>query len=179
MGRGQGQAARVAARQDLRLSRSAPSPDGPHGVDDVAARKPTGRGENGFPGGKRTLLGADPPALFEDRGTARAMDGAVDAAAAQERRVRGVDDGVDVLAREVAVRPARRGSGRAKAAAVAHGSHGAQGREEGLAFSRPRPDYLLPSDASLAAFATTNFSRRLAGILIASPVWGFRPMRAL
>ena len=39
--------------------------------------------------------------------------------------------------------------------------------------------YLAPRTPSLAAFATTNFSRRRAGILIASPVCGLRPMRAL
>src|SRR5262249_5352581 len=40
-------------------------------------------------------------------------------------------------------------------------------------------DYFLPRMASLAALETRNFTTRLAGILIASPVCGLRPMRAL
>jgi len=39
--------------------------------------------------------------------------------------------------------------------------------------------YFDPSAASFAALATTNFRRLRAGILMASPVWGFRPVRAL
>jgi hypothetical protein len=35
--------------------------------------------------------------------------------------------------------------------------------------------YFAPRMASFAAFATRNFTTRLAGILIASPVWGLRP----
>ena len=41
-----------------------------------------------------------------------------------------------------------------------------------------RKRYFLPRIASLAAFATRNLTTRLAGILIASPVAGLRPMRA-
>ena len=40
------------------------------------------------------------------------------------------------------------------------------------------PYFFAPRIASLAAFATRNFTTRLAGILIASPVAGLRPMRA-
>src|SRR4030066_1918094 len=39
--------------------------------------------------------------------------------------------------------------------------------------------YFFPGIASFAALATRNFTTFLAGILIASPVWGFLPMRAL
>jgi len=47
-------------------------------------------------------------------------------------------------------------------------------------FERKRYFFLPPGTmASLAAFATRNFTTTLAGILIASPVAGFRPMRAL
>src|ERR1041385_1590356 len=42
-----------------------------------------------------------------------------------------------------------------------------------------RTDYLAPRIASLAALATRNFTTRLAGIWICSPVAGLRPMRAL
>ena len=48
------------------------------------------------------LGSADPPALLEDRGTAAAMDRAVHAAAAEQRRVRRVHDRVDVLLGDVA-----------------------------------------------------------------------------
>src|SRR3970040_1213123 len=40
-------------------------------------------------------------------------------------------------------------------------------------------NYFFPRIASFAALATRNFTTFLAGILIASPVWGFLPMRAL
>ena len=45
-------------------------------------------------------------------------------------------------------------------------------------FIRPSGD-LVPRMASFAALATRNFTTRLAGILMASPVAGFRPIRAL
>ena len=82
------------------------------------------------------------------------MDGAVDAAPTQQARVGGVDDRVDFLPRQVAP-------------------------EELDAAAREQRYFDAPSAASLAAFATTNFSRLRAGILISSPVWGFRPTRAL
>ena len=44
--------------------------------------------------------------------------------------------------------------------------------------SSERMNYLAPRMASLAALATRNFTTRFAGILIASPVAGLRPMRA-
>src|SRR5262245_7507886 len=52
----------------------------------------------------------------------------------------------------------------------------------------PRPEwgqrgapevYFFPSTVSLRLFARRNLQTRLAGILIGSPVWGFRPIRAL
>ena len=57
-------------------------------------------------------------------------------------------------------------------------------RDSGLTRSRlriclERGYFFLPRMASLAALATRNLTTRLAGILIAAPVWGFRPMRAL
>jgi len=46
--------------------------------------------------------------------------------------------------------------------------------------SEGQDDYFLGGAmASLAAFATRNFTTVLAGILMASPVCGLRPMRAL
>jgi hypothetical protein len=46
-------------------------------------------------------------------------------------------------------------------------------------FIREPSSYLVPRIASFAALATRNLTTRLAGILIAAPVAGLRPMRAL
>jgi len=48
------------------------------------------------------LAAAEQPALSEDLGAARAVDRAVDSAAAEQGRVGGVDDRVDVLLGDVA-----------------------------------------------------------------------------
>ena len=48
-----------------------------------------------------------------------------------------------------------------------------------LMFIRELRSYLVPRIASLAALAMRNFTTRLAGILMVSPVAGFRPIRAL
>ena len=61
---------------------------------------------------------------------------------------------------------------------------GGNGGGKGGARSGPAPRagagyFAAPRAASLAALATTNLSRVRAGIFISSPVWGFRPMRAL
>ena len=48
------------------------------------------------------LAAAEPAALFEDRGAAGAVDRTVDAAAAEQRRVRGIHDRVDLLPCDVA-----------------------------------------------------------------------------
>jgi hypothetical protein len=90
----------VARLEQLRLAGSATPPDGTDGVDDPARRQ--------IPGGRRLrisrLASAETAALLEDRRSARAMDGAVDTAAAEEGRIRCVDDRVDLLLRDVATR---------------------------------------------------------------------------
>jgi len=60
------------------------------------------------------------------------------------------------------------------------------GKKKGPAFhTKGRPlhvrqlAYFFPRMESLAILATRNFTTRLAGILIGSPVCGLRPMRAL
>src|SRR5947208_2436627 len=45
----------------------------------------------------------DPPALRQDPGAAPAVDGAVDPAPAEQAPVGGIDDGIDVLNRDVAL----------------------------------------------------------------------------
>src|SRR5882672_7295910 len=44
--------------------------------------------------------------------------------------------------------------------------------------ARDRGRYFLPSTVSFRLFARRNLHTRLAGILIGSPVWGLRPIRA-
>src|SRR5829696_3729853 len=51
--------------------------------------------------------------------------------------------------------------------------------DEQSAFREIRKNYFAPRMASLAAFATRNFTTFLAGMLICSPVAGLRPIRAL
>jgi hypothetical protein len=88
----------VTRREQLGLAVGAASPDRPDRVDDVPGRQVPGRGRLRIAG----LTAAEEPALREDRGAAGAMDGAVDAAATEQRAVRRVDDRVDFLGREVA-----------------------------------------------------------------------------
>jgi len=69
-------------------------PDGPDGMDDVFRRQLAAGGDDGFAGGAATLAVADGAAFFEDGRAAGAVDGAVDAATAEQRAVGRVDDGV-------------------------------------------------------------------------------------
>src|SRR6266498_1772862 len=60
------------------------------------------------------------------------------------------------------------------------GGPAAEAEARGQSLAPPQSnDYFAPRTASFAALATTNLRRLRAGILIASPVWGFRPIRAL
>src|SRR5207244_7372528 len=75
--------------------------DGPDGADSVAydlGAQRSGAGRLRIAG----VATAEPAALLEDRGAARAVDRAVAPAAACEPRVRGVHDRVDLLGRDVA-----------------------------------------------------------------------------
>jgi hypothetical protein len=82
--------ATVAARKQLGLTRIASVPDRADRVDDMAGRQPpTGR-RLGVTG----LAPAEEPALLQNRRTARAVDRAVDAPAAEQARVGSVDDRV-------------------------------------------------------------------------------------
>lgn len=64
------------------------------GVDDVLGCETATAGDDGLAGGKTPDFGDDLFALGQDGKAAGAVDGAVDAPATEERRVRGVDDGV-------------------------------------------------------------------------------------
>ncbi len=76
-------------------------------------------------------------------------------------------------------------SGHAQTARARGGDREAPGKRKGAGAASRAPrsgkvrPYFAPRTPSLAALATTNFSRFRAGILIASPVCGLRPMRAL
>ena len=167
----EGQAVAVAAGKRLRLARgSRRCQTGPTVWMTWRAGSAPARGDHGLArraaGPRRARMRA---ALLEDGGAARAMDGAVDAAAAQEAGVGGVDDGVDALAREVATRDLqppgadRRATGR-DADARSGLRRSGEGREERAGAPRARRvGYLAPRAASLAALATTNFSRLRAG----------------
>ena len=82
----------------LRLARLAAVPDRADGVDDPARGQPVALRRLGL----ARSAASERAALVEQLRARRAMDGAVDAAAAQQRRVRGVDDRVDALLGDVA-----------------------------------------------------------------------------
>ena len=67
-------------------------------MNDVSRAKATGARRLRVAG----VAAAQQPALRQQLGPRRAMDCTVDAAAAEQARVRGVDDGVDALLRDVA-----------------------------------------------------------------------------
>lgn len=71
------------------------------GMDDVFGGKTTASRDDGLAGGKASDFGDDLFALRKDGRTAGAMNGAVDASAAEERGIGGVDDGVGGFARDV------------------------------------------------------------------------------
>jgi hypothetical protein len=58
-------------------------------------------GDHGFAGGKRTDFLYDAAALGQDGWTSSIMNGAVDAASAEQGRVGGVDDGLGGFFRDV------------------------------------------------------------------------------
>jgi hypothetical protein len=89
----------VARREKVVLSPVTATPDRANSVDHV----PGGQ----IAGGRRFrvagLAPTEPAALLEDRRPAGAVDRAVHASAAEERRVRGIHDRVDLLLRDVAL----------------------------------------------------------------------------
>jgi hypothetical protein len=68
-------------------------------VDDLPRRQLVAASDARFTGGAT----ADPATLFQELRPCGAVNGAIDAAAAHERRVRGVDDGIQRLRRDVAL----------------------------------------------------------------------------
>jgi hypothetical protein len=81
----------------LILALAAAMPDRPDGVDHMAGAEPISSGDPGVAG----RAAAQCAALRKQFRPGRAMDGSVDAAAAKQRRIGGVDDGVDIQRRDV------------------------------------------------------------------------------
>jgi len=85
------QRAGVAGGEQLGLAERA-APDRPHSVDDEARRQQVALGQLGVAG----FAAAEKSTLMNKVRSGGAMNGAIHPAAAQERRIGGVDDGVDV-----------------------------------------------------------------------------------
>src|SRR5208282_2960770 len=68
--------------------------DGADGVHYVFGGQSSGGGDDGFAGREGTDFGYDAPALLQDGRAAGTMDGTVDASAAEEGGVGGIDDGL-------------------------------------------------------------------------------------
>ena len=108
-------------RKRLILAVAAAVPDRPDGVDHMPRRQPIALGDLGVAG----LAAMQRAAFGEQLRTGCAMDRAVDAAAAEQRGIGGVDDGVNAQRRDVGnddfeprrAEPAR-GEAQAEAAAL-------------------------------------------------------------
>ena len=66
-------------------------PDRPDRMNHMLCRQPVSSGDFGIAGGTATKRAA----FGQQFGASRAMDSAVDATATEQRRIRGVDDGVN------------------------------------------------------------------------------------
>src|SRR5215218_436824 len=93
-----GQGGAVARREQLVLTLAPAAPDGPNGVDDVPRRQTAGVRRLRLAG----VATAEQATFLQDGRPAGAVNCSVDAAAAEERAVRRVDDRVDALLRDVA-----------------------------------------------------------------------------
>jgi hypothetical protein len=92
----------VAARECLGFVLKPTAPDRTYGVDDVFRGQVSRWGGDCAAGRQTPLAGDDLSAGLQNRGTSGAMDGAVNAASAEEGRVSGIHDGVASDARDVA-----------------------------------------------------------------------------
>jgi hypothetical protein len=83
--------AAIAGGQRLILAFAAAVPDRPDGMNDMSRRKPVAFGDLGIAG----RAAAERAAFGEQLTPGGAMDCAIDPAAAQQRAIGGVDDGVN------------------------------------------------------------------------------------
>jgi hypothetical protein len=81
----------IAGRQQIVLARASPIPHRPDGVDHMAGREAISFGDFGVAG----LATVQHVTLGDEVGAGRAMNGAIYAATTQQRRICGVDDGVN------------------------------------------------------------------------------------
>jgi hypothetical protein len=87
----QREAVAVAAGQQVRLATPPVAVARPDRMDHIARRQPVSLGDPRLPG----RAAADRAAFGQQLRSRRTVDGAVDPAAAQQRLVGGIDDGVD------------------------------------------------------------------------------------
>lgn len=85
------QGAGIARGQRGVLAMAATVPDRADGVDHMPRRQPVAAGDPGIPG----VAAAERAAFGEQFGAGRAMDSTVDAAAAEQGRIGGIDDRID------------------------------------------------------------------------------------
>jgi hypothetical protein len=91
MGLAQLHGAAVTGRQRLVLAFAAALPDRADGMNDIPRRKPVAMGDLGVAG----LAATKRAAFGEQPRPGGAMDRAVDSATAEQRAIRGVDDGIN------------------------------------------------------------------------------------
>ena len=89
--------ARIAGGQRLVFTAATVVPDGTDRVNHVTRRQTVCGGDFGSAG----LAAPERPALLEKVGSGGAMDSPIDATTPEQRRVRGVDDGVNAQGRDV------------------------------------------------------------------------------
>ena len=93
----QSNGAGVTGCQRLVLSAAATVPDRTDGVDDTRRRQLVAGGDLGIAG----LATMEPAAFLEQFWSSSTVDRAIDPAAAQKRRVGGVDDGINAQGRDI------------------------------------------------------------------------------
>src|SRR5688572_14358677 len=86
------EASPIGARKELRLAHAPVPPDRTNGMNHMPHRKVTGATDDS--GSRRAAIRIKSPRLLHDGRTARAMNGAIDTAAARKMRVRRIDDRV-------------------------------------------------------------------------------------
>ena len=109
----------IAGRQQLLLALAAAAPHRPDRVDHMLGRQPIAARDLGAAG----LAAAERPAFGEQFRSGGAMDGAVDAAAAEQRAVRRIDDRIERKRRDVGnadFKPGGADFGRTAAASSCH-----------------------------------------------------------
>ena len=89
--------AAIAGGEQFVFAVAAAIPDRTDGVDHMPRRKPVSAGDLGV--ARRAAI--ERAAFGEQFGPGGAMDRAIDAAPAEQRRIRGVDDGVNAQGRDV------------------------------------------------------------------------------